>query len=196
MKIEQLQLFYQKGAFDSANFESLANVEVFRRIGKSVSDAFKQFSNYPIIDFDTTTRSNMLNNLVVNSIQRNCEGERFRFYPTLTNTRRSLAILDDRYILFFKKSPVSNVKTNQDDLIKNQELDKHIIFVVYSVDDFWSSIEKLEFQYFSSPSNVSYTYDISEYLTQGEIISFQTQDDQPKPVIRIKESIIEKKKAQ
>ena len=181
---------------DSANFESHENVEVFRRIGKSVSEAFEQFGSYPIIDFDTTTRSNMLNNLVVNSIQKNCEDQRFRFYPTLTNTRRSLAILDDKYILFFKKSPFSNVKTNQDDLIKNQELNKHIIFIVYSVDDFWSSIEKSEFQYFSSPSNVSYTYDISKYLTQQVIIPFQTQDDQPNPVIRIKEGNIEIKKAQ
>ncbi len=196
MRIEQLQLFYQKGSFDSANFESNENIEVFKRIGKSISDAFEQLVSYPIIDFDSTTRSNMLNNLVVNCIQKNCEDGRFRFYPTLTNTRRSLAILNDKYILFFKKSPVSNVKTNQDDLIKNQELDKHIIFVVYSVDEFWSSIEKLELQYFSSPTNVSYTFDISEHLMQGSIKPIQIQDEQVKPIIRIKENIIQKNKAQ
>lgn len=200
MRIEQLQLFYQKGDFDSAKFESLENVEIFKSIGKSVYDAFEQFVRYPLVEFDLTTRSNMLNNLVVNSIQRNCETERFLFYPTLTSTRRSLAILDNQYILFFKKSPVSNVKTNQDDLIKNQELDKHVIFVVYTVDEFWSSVKKLELQYFSSPTVISYTFDITDYLKPGDdsIRLVQPVDDPSpiKPIIKIKENDITKRNAQ
>lgn len=200
MRIEQLQLFYQKGSFDSAKFESQDNVEIFESIGKGVSDAVAQFTTYPLVEFDLTTRSNMLNNLVVNSIQRTCENERFLFHPTLTSTRRSLAILDNQYIFFFKKSPVSNVKTNQDDLIKNQELDKHVIFVVYTVDEFWSSVKKLELQYFSSPTVVSYSFDISDYLTPGDdsIKLVQPVDDPNpvKPIIKIKENDIAKRNAQ
>jgi len=168
MRIEQLQIFQTKESFLSQDFESESNALVFKKIAESVSGAFNRFSSQDITDFDSTTRSNMLNNLVVRQIERDCQNERFKFIPALTNTRRSFAILNDRYILFFKKSPVSNVKTDQDDSIKNQQLDKHIIFVVYSVDDIWSSLTKLEFQYFSAPNSVSYKYDISKYLNHSE----------------------------
>ena len=60
-----------------------------------------------------------------------------------------------------KNIPISNLKTKQDDLIKNQELDKHVIFVAYHVDIFWSSISRIELQYFSSPNNMTYSYDIT-----------------------------------
>jgi len=169
MRLEQLQLFEHKGSFNSIEFESPANIEIFKKIGESISSAFAEFSNYPITKLDNTTRSNILNNLVVNHINDSCSDDRFRYYSTLTNTRRSFAILDEKYILFFKKSPVSNVKTNQDDVIKKQELGKHNLFVAYHVDDFWSSISKLEFQYFSSPKSITYTYDITEYLTQPTV---------------------------
>ncbi len=196
MKIEQLQLFYQKGDFNSSEFESTENHVLFKKIATSVWNAFDIFSSYNITDFDNTTRSNMLNNLVGGQIQKHCEQDRFIFHPSLTNTRRCLAILDDKYILFFKKSPVSNVKTNQDDLIKNQELDKHVIFVVYTVDEFWSSLSKLEFVYFSSPNIVSYTYDITLYMTEGTSIVLPIEEDRmKKPTVKVKvqESITSKK---
>jgi hypothetical protein len=197
MRIEQLQLFQEKGAFNSSSFEAPSNIPVFKKIAESVTDAFNIFSSHDITDFDSTTRSNMLNNLVVKRVQRNCESDRFKFHATLMNTRRSLAILDEQYILFFKKSPVSNLKTDQDDLIKNQEFDKHIIFVVYSIDEFWGSLSKLEFQYFSSPRNVSYTYDISNYLEQGKSASIKvTGDNEVVPAVTIKKDISKTRKAQ
>jgi hypothetical protein len=166
-------------------------------MAESISDAFNSFSSRDITDFDSTTRSNMLNNLVVKHVERNCENERFKFYPTLTNTRRSLAILDDQYIFFFKKSPVSNLKTDQDDTIKNQELDKHVVFVVYSVDEFWSSLVKLEFQYFSSPNNVSYTYDISKYLQKGRSVAIKVEvENEVTPSVTVKKDLIKTRKAQ
>lgn len=173
MTIEQLQLFQQKGNFNSAEFESDSNQIIFKKIGSCISSAISIFASYDIKDFDNTTRSNMLNNLVISNIERHCKNEKFKFFQTLTGTRRSLAILDDKFILFFKKSPVSNVKTNQDDLIKNQELDKHVIFVVYTVDEFWSSISKLEFLYYVSPESWTYSYDITSYLTEELSLSHE-----------------------
>lgn len=169
MRLEQLQLFEHKGSFNSSHFEATENIEIFKKIGQSISDAFAEFSTYSINKLDNTTRSNILNNLVVNYVNEICSDERFKYYPTLTNTRRSFAILDEQYILFFKKFPVSNVKTSQDDVIKNQELGKHNLFVAYHVDDFWSSISKLELQYFSSPIRITYTYDITEFLTEQTV---------------------------
>lgn len=193
MRIEQLQLFENKGSFSSNDFESLLNEEVFRMVGEKVSNAFSDFSEHDITKLCNTTRSNILNDLVASSISE-IESDRLVYHPTLTSTRRSFAVLEDRYILFFKKSPVSNVKTNQDDIIKNQELGKHILFLVYHVDEFWSSISKLEFQYFSSPGNVSYKYDISSYLT--EVAVEMVEQDIIAPSIQLKEKVIVPKKAQ
>ncbi len=190
MRIEQLQLFEFKGSFDPDNFESIENNEIFKSIGRSISNAFLEFSNFPvstITKLDFTTRSNILNNLVVDQIKENCQSDRFRYYSNLTNTRRSFAILDEKYILFFKKSPVSNVKTNQDDIIKNQELGKHVLFVAYHLDEFWSSITKLEFQYFSSPNNITYTYDISEFISY-EILEL-VEPEISKPSIQIRKDV-------
>lgn len=197
MRIEQLQLFRQKGDFDASEFESESNKQLFRKIASSVSNAFSIFSSNNITAFDNSTRANMLNNLVVYEIQKHCQQEGFQFYPSLTGTRRSLAILNDKYILFFKKSPVSNIKTNQDDMIKNQELDKHIVFLVYTVDEFWSSISKLEFLYYVSPESWTYNFDITSYLTDGfevgsspEIGFSQETREIVKPTIKIKEKVV------
>ena len=40
MKIEQLQLFYQKGDFNSSEFETTDNHVLFKKIATSVSNAF------------------------------------------------------------------------------------------------------------------------------------------------------------
>ena len=63
----------------------------------------------------------------------------------------------------FKKSPISNVQTHQDNLIKNQELDKHVVFLTYHVDEYWSELKKVEFCYLTSPKCVTYTYDITGF---------------------------------
>jgi len=195
MRIEQLQLFQKKGDFSSSEFQDDKNSRIFNDIGQSVSDAFGKFSQIDITPFDSTTRANMLNNLVVNCVNHNCDCNRFKFYDSLTNTRRSFGILDDKYIFLFKKSPISNIKTNQDDLIKNQELDMHILFVVYKIDEFWSSITGLEFQYYSSANNLIYSYDISDYLDSGKSrLLFPTID--PTSSIKLKKEILPKKKAE
>lgn len=193
MRIEQLQLFENKGTFDSDDFESLVNEEIFREIGEGVSTAFSEFSKYDITNLCNTTRSNILNDLVVSEIG-SINAQRLKYHKTLTNTRRSFAVLDEQYLLFFKKFPVSNVKTNQDDVIKNQELGKHILFLVYHVDEFWSSISKLEFQFFSSPGSVSYTFDISEYL--AEPVVELIEEEITKPNIQLKKNLTNQKKAQ
>ncbi|MDO9340672.1 MAG: hypothetical protein Q7T72_09140 [Bacteroidales bacterium] len=195
MRIEQLQFFQKKGDFYSPEFEDKKNTMIFSKIGLSVQDAFDKFSQIDITPFDSTTRANMLNNLVVNRVNHNCDCDKFRFYDSLTNTRRSFGILDDKYIFLFKKSPISNIKTNQDDLIKNQELDMHVIFVVYKIDEFWSSITGLEFQYYSSANNLIYSYDISDYLNSGESrMLFPTND--PTQSIKIKKEKLPKRKAE
>ncbi|MEP1034402.1 hypothetical protein [Ekhidna sp.] len=193
MRIEQLQLFGNKGSFNSSDFESSSNDEVFRLIGQGVSNAFSDFAQYDITNLCNTTRSNILNDLVASEIGK-IESEQLIFHPKLTNTRRSFAVLEDKYILFFKKSPVSNVKTNQDDLIKNQELGKHILFIVYHVDEFWSSISTLEFQYFSSPGNVSYKYDITGYLV--EPVLELVEEEIVTPNVQLKDNINIPKQAQ
>lgn len=194
MRIEQLQLFSPKGSFDSSNFESDSNDEIFKSLASSISDAFDVFSSHDISHFDKTCRSNMLNNLVVRKVQEKCVDARFIFVESLTNTRRSIGILDDNYIILFKKSPVANVRTNQDDLIKNQELNKHVIFLTYQVDEFWSELSKVEFQYFSSPGNVSYSYDISHLLEEPTTQLITPMEDTP--AVGLKKSAIVKRKAQ
>lgn len=191
MRIEQLQLFYQKGNFDATEFESESNKLLFKKIAESVSNAFSIFASYNIRAFDSSTRSNMLNNLVVDEIQKDCQQPGFQFFPSLTGTRRSLAILNDKYIMFFKKSPVSNVKTNQDDMIKNQELDKHIIFVVYTVDEFWSSISKLEFLYYVSPESWTYNFDITSFLTDGRSVALPLEErESVRPDVKVSKKVV------
>jgi hypothetical protein len=194
MRIEQLQIFPVKDCFNSSNFESDRNNEIFKSIASSVSEAFLVFSSHDISYFDKTCRSNMLNNLVVKKVQEHCTDSRFCFVESLTNTRRSIGILDDEYIILFKKSPVANVRTNQDDLIKNQELNKHVIFLTYQVDEFWSELSKVEFQYFTSPNNVSYTYDISYLLEEATKQLFTPIEEVP--AVGLKKIAVTKRKAQ
>lgn len=195
MKIEQLRIFGEKGMFDSEQFETSGNSEIFAKVATSVNNGFDKFSSHQITEFDNTTRANMLNNLVVSAIQENCECERFNFIKSLTNTRRSFAILDDEFIFLFKKHPVSNLKTKQDDIIKHQELDKHVIFVVYEVDEFWSSITNIELQYFSTPTELTYTYNITNIAEIKKLYSISNSEEK-KPTVSIKKELIEKKKAE
>lgn len=161
MKLEQLQLFPTKQSFDSSDFENPNNPDFFRIISLSVFEAFELFSKDNKSYYDSTSKSNMLNDAVAFAIQKNCSSQNFEFIESLSNTRRKLGILDDKYVLMFKKIPVSNVKTNQDDKIKYQELDKHVVFLTYEVDKFWSEIKKVEFRYYSTPTNISYIYDVT-----------------------------------
>jgi hypothetical protein len=196
MKMEQLRLFNEKGDFNSRRFESDENREMFSKLAASVDEAFNLMNNIDITSFDSTTRANMLNNLVVDCVQKNCANKQFCFYKSLSNTRRSYAIFNDEYIFLFKKYPVSNVQTNQDTLIKSQELDKHVIFVVYCVDEFWSSVSKVELQYFSSPQNMTYSYDITDLMGTNTTRSIQTIPNELKPNITIRKELIKTKKAE
>jgi len=126
-------------------------------------------------------------------VSEECISERLHFVKSLTNTRRSLCLFDDKYLFLFKKSPVANVKTKQDDLLKNQEISKHVLILTYKVDEFWSSISRLEFQYFDSPNRVSYTYDISHYMRESDV-PVQTPMIK-KPKVSIKKSKNSKNKA-
>ena len=164
MHLEQLQFFPTKESFDSTDFENPNNPDFFRTIALSVFEAFELFSNDNQSFYDNTSKSNMLNNAVAFAIQKNCSGQNFEFIESLSNTRRSLGILDDKYVLMFKKTPVSNVKTKQDDKIKYQELDKHVVFLTYEVDNFWSEIKKVEFRYYSTPTDITYIYDVTELI--------------------------------
>ena len=193
MTVEQLQLFQSKSSFRSELFEAEENTPIFKKIGESITEAFNEFSSFPISKLDNTTRSNILNNLVIRAIDENCSSERFEFHSSLTYTRRAFGILDDSYILFFKKFPVSNIKTNQDELIKNQQLGKHNLFVSYHIDEFWNSVTKLEIVYFSSPSNVTYSFDISEYL-ENEVLEVYNNETKV-PSVKLKKDIVLKKKA-
>lgn len=196
MKIEQLRFFDEKGDFNSKRFESDENKEMFSKLATSVGEAFNSMNDIDITSFDTTTRANMLNNLVVNCVQNKCNDLQFCFYKSLSNTRRSFAIYNDEYLFLFKKYPVSNVKTNQDTIIKNQELDKHVIFVVYRVDEFWSSISKIELQYFSSPQNMTYSYDITDLIDTNTIRIIHVTQNEQRPSVAVRKDLIRTKKAE
>jgi len=196
MRLEQLRLFNDKTDFNSRDFETRENKEVFSKIASSIGVAFDAINKIDITSFDSTTRANMLNNLVVDYVEKNCKNERFSFYKSLSSTRRSFGILNNEYIFLFKKHPVSNLKTNQDELIKNQKLDKHVLFVVYNVDEFWNSISKIELQYFSSPKNMTYSYDITNLLTTTTTRSLNKELEEVKPNVTIRKAIIKTRKAE
>jgi hypothetical protein len=196
MKIEQLRFFDEKGDFNSRKFESDENKAMFSKLATSVGEAFNSMNGIDITSFDTTTRANMLNNLVVDCVQKKCDDSQFCFHKSLSNTRRSFAIYNDEYLFLFKKYPVSNVKTNQDTIIKNQELDKHVIFVVYRVDEFWSSISKVELQYYSSPENMTYSYDITDLVDTKTTRTIQTTHTELKPNVTVRKELIKTKKAE
>jgi hypothetical protein len=164
MHLEQLQFFPTKQSFDSADFENPNNPDFFRTITISVFEAFELFSKDNRPYYDSTSKSNMLNNAVAFTVKKNCSGQYFKFFESLSNTRRSLGILDNKYVLLFKKTPVSNIKTKQDDQIKYQELDKHVVFLTYEVDIFWSEIKKVEFRYYSTPTDIIYIYDVTNLI--------------------------------
>jgi hypothetical protein len=198
MQIQQLTLFSDKDSFNYERFESTVSLENFVKLSESVHEAFyDKFSKIDITAFDSTTRANMLNNLVLKTVQSNCSSYDFRFVQSLTNTRRSFCILSGEYLLFFKKHPISNLKTTQDDLIKTQSLDKHVIFLVYTVDMFWSAIKSIKLQYIENYEYVVYEKDItnlvqSTYLpiniTSNTISSASQQIN-----VKVKEELINKK---
>ncbi|MBQ4805554.1 hypothetical protein J8L88_22010 [Aquimarina sp. MMG015] len=194
MNIEQLQFFPTKKSFDSADFETPSNPYFFQQISASVFEGFDLFSKDNNHYYDKTTKSNMLNNAIAFAINKNCSGPSFSFIPSLSNTRRSIGILDDKYVLMFKKSPVSNLRTHQDDLIKYQQLDKHVLFLTYVVDDFWSEIKKVEFKYYSTPIDIIYTYNITniEQTKVKEMVAPTSEQ----PIVKIKKTANRRKKAQ
>lgn len=185
MQLEQLQLFSTKESFDSTDFENPNNPDFFRIIASSVFEAFELFSKDNKSYYDKTCKSNMLNNAVAFVIRKNCTSQNFKFIESLSNTRRSLGVLESKYILMFKKSPVSNVKTKQDDQIKYQELNKHVVFLTYEVDDFWSEIKKVEFRYYLTPKDITYVFDITNLVASTETRIIEPMEEIPS--IEVKE---------
>ncbi len=194
MNIEQLQFFPTKKSFNSADFETPNDPYFFQQITASVYEGFELFLKDNRHFYDKTSKSNMLNNAIVFAIDKNCTSSSFNFIPSLSNTRRAIGILDSKYVLMFKKSPVSNVKTNQDDLIKYQELDKHVLFLTYEVDDFWSEIKKVEFRYYSTPKEVIYTYDVTNI--RNAKVKEMVVSTAEQPIVTIKKTANTRKKVQ
>ncbi len=194
MHIEQLQLFPTKGAFDSSDFKTPSDPDFFARISSSVFEGFELFLKDNRHFYDKTSKSNMLNNAIAYSIDKNCSSRSFNFISSLSNTRRSFGILDNKYVILFKKSPVSNVKTHQDDLIKYQELNKHVLFLTYELDEFWSEIKKIEFRYYTTPKHVAYRYEITR-LTEVKSTGLHAPVEET-PTIGIKETAKTRKNVQ
>lgn len=194
MTITQLQLFPEKGSFDSKDFERPSNPFFFHEMATSVYEGFDLFLESNQYFFDKTSKSNMLNNAIVHKIEQNCTHDSFNFVPSLSNTRRSIGIMDDKYVLMFKKLPVSNVRTHQDDLIKYQNLDKHVLFLTYDVDEYWSEIRKIEFRYYSSPKDIIYTFDITDER-DSRIMELKAPEA-VSPLVTVKKSAKTRKKAQ
>ncbi|WKN42118.1 hypothetical protein [Tunicatimonas pelagia] len=187
----QIPLFKQKSDFDHKDFECSTNQEVFKLIAQSCVYAFDEFATNIKPYYDRTTRSNMLNNSIVAAIQERCRNNHWIFHEGLNGNKRSYAILSDKYILFFKKDPVSNIKTKQDDIIKQQGLDKHVLFLVYHVDEFWNSLQRIEFQYLISSDTVVYAYDITHLATE-ETVSIRHEEEIVNPIVGINESEVVK----
>ena len=74
---------------------------------------------------------------------------------------------------------------------------KHVIFLTYEVDAFWSEIKKIEFQYFSDPKSIEYAYDIT-HLTEMNIvpISVPAPEVVEMPKVAIKQGILKISKAE
>lgn len=193
MNIKQLQLFQTKDTFNSEDFESQENQEFFSNIALSVSKGFNSFTEDDKLYYDNSTKSSMLNNAITNSVQKDCANKQFKFIDSLSNTRRSFGILNEKFLVLFKKHPVSNVKTKQDDLIKNQHLDKHVIFLTYEIDQFWSEIKKLEFRFYSSPKTITYTNNITHLIEEPKV-SLVT-DMESIPLIKLKKELKKPKKS-
>ena len=105
MKLQQLRLFNDKSDFNPESFDSEEYKKLFSKITLSINEAFNAFSNIDITIFDSTTRANMLNNCVVEFAKRNCDDQLFSFYSSLSSTRRCCVVLNNEYLLFFKKHP-------------------------------------------------------------------------------------------
>ncbi|NCA75036.1 MAG: hypothetical protein EOM90_01755 [Alphaproteobacteria bacterium] len=199
MQIQQLTLFPEKASFNPASFDSVSNNEIFVNLANSVYEAFfTKFLQIDITEFDITTRANMLNNLVIKTVEKNCTRNDFNFIPSLTFTRRGFFILNDEYLLFLKKHPISNIKTAQDDLIKAQNLYKHIVFLVYKVDVFWSSIDSIKLQYIKY-GNILYEKNITNFV-QSDGLSIRVPNipinpSLPQFNIKVKDELIKKKDA-
>ena len=193
MNIEQLQLFPTKTSFNSVDFETPNNPNFFKKISSSVFEGFELFVKDNRHFYDKTSKSNMLNNAIAFAIDKNCSSSNFNFIQSLSNTRRSIGVLDNKYVLMFKKSPVSNVKTYQDDLIKYQKLDKHVLFLTYEVDDFWSEIKKVEFRYYATPKDVIYTYNLTN-IHQSKVKEIVAPANE-EPMVTIKKTANTRKKA-
>ena len=81
----------------------------------------------------------------------------------------------------------------QDDQIKYQELDKHVIFLTYEVDDFWSEIKKVEFRYYSTPKDITYFYDITNSINTSTKRIIEPMEEVPaigiKEIAKVKRQI-------
>ena len=163
MRIEQLGLFRSKEDFNSNDLESESNQIFFKQLGLSVAKGFNNFSQQNIINYDSSTKAAMLNNDITKEIEKNCTFHGFNFVQSLSNTKRCLGILNSKYVVLFKKSPVSNIKTKQNDLIK---------------------IEKLEIIYFHG-KKIIYSLNLSNYLTIASPMEV-VKDSLPTPSVKLK----------
>lgn len=191
----QGSLFPTKDSFDSTDFERFD--DQFKILANCIQRALDNMnSDNLLLGLTNTTKSNILHDKVIQEIEDNQEHlPDIKVFKSNNRSKRSFLLLDDKYILFCKKFPVSNINTKRDLDIKNQNLDKHVLFLTYIVDDFWNSIERVKFQYFINKTTVNYSYDID--TTSGvNFTSPMTNDDSLNltGVVKLKDNLSKKTK--
>ncbi len=186
--INQLSLFELKGDFDTQDFEKPVNLLSFNDLIKAIHIGFQRFKEDDRNCYGPTTKANMLNCQIWDSIKVGCINANFKVFDTMDKVRRHYAILNSKYVILLKKDPVSNIRTKNDDKIKFQELEQHVVTLTYTIDKYWSHVKSVDFRYYSSPNCVTYTFSLNNLEVIKEV-PFTKREDNILPKVKLKENL-------
>lgn len=192
IKTWQYKLFpIEKGEFNPEDFENIISNGILEFIQDGFITANEKIAKMDFEYFDKTTIANVVNNIVTGVIFDlfdNSNG-----ITKLKIDRRRSILLDEKYLLIFKKTPVSNNETGFSKEVKNQSVPNHILTIAYTLDEFYSTIRSANIEY-RIADNIIYGWPIAlnSYTTFQTNIEVEGNEiNVTRPEVRLK---IEKKK--
>ena len=157
----QKNLFEDKDRFDPEDFKNKCINEIFTScVSKGIVSAFSK-----LISADLETRyrvkSDSLHDMSFNSIKNQINNSslfnKVVFHSDTIGNKR-LWFSYNGYIFVLKKAESEGNKSTVGQIIDAQKADNHIITICYSIDELWSSITSISFQYIKNKNSIMTLY--------------------------------------
>lgn len=158
MKIFQQNLFEEsKGAFNPQHFERmLENTEIEECISEAILEACRTVQDSNIFcHLSLKTQSVSISEVAMNLIQEKLAERHIDvdFHFDKEGNVRSYFIIGG-YIFILHKDELLDNNTKQGRRVMNQQLDKHIITIIYKLNELRSDVIKIALQYWQGNSFV------------------------------------------